>query len=132
MTANEYREWAAQNNASHGSMTPIDCGSVADAEHYAADFPADSHGFATCGNVKVPYTTKEDTVLRLRQMMSEAGFLFSKEESLWRKDGFRARVAYNDAMKTASIFIHIHSDGSLAAYATGPGGYLHPADRPEV
>lgn len=130
MTATEYREWAAQRTTTAGSAEAVDCESIAEAEGYVTDYPADGRGFATAGRVAVEWTTPEETRERMRSMLRDAGYAYSREDGQYERPGYTAQATYHDGHRVARIYVY--RAGEWQAWDSGPDGHLPPDSRPQV
>ena len=97
----------------------MDCTDIADAEAYVSDYPADYHGYATCGCVAV---ADADTA---RATLKAAGYTYS--DGWWARDGYRAQAhGYEGCAHT----INVYRSTAPLALAIGDDGYLPRGDRP--
>jgi hypothetical protein len=126
-TATEFREWATRTGTTMGSAI-VDCKSIAEAEAYVRDFPACSHGFATCGKIAMPYTTWEDTGNRMLAAIKGAAYTYVGDGQFRRGDLIASATRNRTCGGYAAIWIKL--DGSMEAWHCGANGYLPCNDQP--
>jgi hypothetical protein len=107
-------------------MTGVDCETISEAEAYVRDFPRDSHGFASCGSINVPYTDGANTQARLIEMLQAAGY--GSTEERWARPGYVAVATRHKSLRYARIYIY--REGEHIALHSGEDGYLPHDDRP--
>jgi len=130
MKATEYRAWAHQNQVAHGSMSAVECETIAEAESYVTDFPTCQHGFATCGQIALARTDDAEVANRARELLIAAGYRWDGADGYWLKPQFCACARIHRSLKYARISVSA-AEGPIA-YRLGPGGYLPPGDRPTL
>lgn len=108
----------------HGQPGGVYADTIEEAEAYVARFPADRHGWQIAAAIR----TKADMA---RGLLADAGYRWDDSRGAFVRDQFHATGTVRHDGVEATIFVHSSAAGKVAL-AAGPGGYLHPGDRPEV
>lgn len=127
MKARELMRLMHEAGEQHGSGSPVDCDTIAEAEEYLSRYPSDRRGYATCATIKGP----KNVVMSILQ---EAGYTWNgdKVDPKAYRPGFVAHVTLDHRQNSPGepATLLLNPTGAAEALASGPAGYLHPGDRP--